>query len=214
MSGVAPALLFALLAMPAWAAGSGVVGENLLWLALILMSARLFAPLAQRIGFPAVLGELLLGVLLGNLALFGFHYFDQIARDPIIAFMAELGVARGVKALRGGGHPLPAVDVEKALAWVEGKMGIEFAERQRDAVRQAVTQKVSVNVGQELFDARLAIGGVRDKIVVHCDGKQVVTSLPPAEKYPGAFMVLDTGVAYERYFSEADLSSAAWVLAA
>ena len=92
MSGVAPALLFALLAMPAWAAGSGVVGENLLWLALILMSARLFAPLAQRIGFPAVLGELLLGVLLGNLALFGFHYFDQIARDPIIAFMAELGV--------------------------------------------------------------------------------------------------------------------------
>jgi len=92
MSGVAPALLLALLAMPAWAAGSGVVGENLLWLALILMSARLFAPLAQRIGFPAVLGELLLGVLLGNLALFGFHYFDQIARDPIIAFMAELGV--------------------------------------------------------------------------------------------------------------------------
>ncbi len=76
----------------AWAAGGGVVGENLLWLALILMSARLFAPLAQRVGFPAVLGELLLGVLLGNLGLFGFHYFDKIAQDPIIAFMAELGV--------------------------------------------------------------------------------------------------------------------------
>ncbi|MBU1237504.1 MAG: cation:proton antiporter [Gammaproteobacteria bacterium] len=85
-------LALALFAFPAWAAGSGVVGENLLWLALILMSARLFAPLAQRVGFPAVLGELLLGVLLGNLALFGFHYFDQIPRDPIIAFMAELGV--------------------------------------------------------------------------------------------------------------------------
>jgi len=83
-----------LVALPgiAWAAGSGVVGENLLWLALILMSARLFAPLAQRIGFPAVLGELLLGVLLGNLALFGFHYFDKVAQDPIIAFLAELGV--------------------------------------------------------------------------------------------------------------------------
>lgn len=89
------AALFLLLALPAsvaWAAGSGVVGENLLWLALILMSARLFAPLAQRIGFPAVLGELLLGVALGNLSLLGIHYFDQIPRDPIIVFMAELGV--------------------------------------------------------------------------------------------------------------------------
>jgi len=76
----------------AWAAGAGVVGENLLWLALILMSARLFAPLAQRIGFPAVLGELLLGVALGNLGLVGIDYFVQIPRDPIIAFLAELGV--------------------------------------------------------------------------------------------------------------------------
>ena len=79
-------------AWPAFAAGSGVVGENLLWLALIILAARLFAPLAQRVGFPAVLGELLLGVVLGNLGLIGFHYFDTIARDPIIMFMAELGV--------------------------------------------------------------------------------------------------------------------------
>ncbi|MDP1651712.1 MAG: cation:proton antiporter [Rhodocyclaceae bacterium] len=85
-------LLLALLPVPALAAGSGVVGENLLWLALILMSARLFAPLAQRIGFPAVLGELLLGVLLGNLSLIGIGLFDTIAKDPIIAFIAELGV--------------------------------------------------------------------------------------------------------------------------
>ena len=76
----------------AWAASAGVVGENLLWLAIILMAARLFSPLAQRIGFPAVLGELLLGVALGNLSLLGVHYFDAVANDPIIAFIAELGV--------------------------------------------------------------------------------------------------------------------------
>jgi Kef-type K+ transport system membrane component KefB len=86
------ALLLSLLPASAQAAGAGVVGENLVWLALILMSARLFAPLAQRLGFPAVLGELLLGVALGNLSLFGFHYFDSVAKDPIIAFLAELGV--------------------------------------------------------------------------------------------------------------------------
>ncbi len=85
-------LALALLPLPARAAGSAVVGENLLWLALILMSARLFAPLAQRIGFPAVLGELLLGVLLGNLSLVGIGLFDTIPQDPIIAFIAELGV--------------------------------------------------------------------------------------------------------------------------
>ena len=76
----------------ALAAGGGVVAENLLWLAIILMAARLFSPLAERVGFPAVLGELLLGVALGNLSLFGIQYFDSIAKDPIIAFMAELGV--------------------------------------------------------------------------------------------------------------------------
>ena len=85
-------LLWLLLPAGAHAAGAGVVGENLLWLALILLSARLFAPLAQKLGFPAVLGELLLGVALGNLSLFGLHYFDSVAKDPIIAFIAELGV--------------------------------------------------------------------------------------------------------------------------
>jgi Kef-type K+ transport system membrane component KefB len=79
-------------AWPALAAGSGVIGENLLWLVIIILAARLFAPLAERVGFPAVLGELLLGVVLGNLGLLGFHYFDGIPKDPIIMFMAELGV--------------------------------------------------------------------------------------------------------------------------
>ncbi|PKO83683.1 MAG: cation:proton antiporter [Betaproteobacteria bacterium HGW-Betaproteobacteria-11] len=86
--------LLLLLPLPAWAAAgaNAPVGENLLWLALILMSARLFAPLAQRIGFPAVLGELLLGVALGNLSLLGVTLFETIAHDPIVAFIAELGV--------------------------------------------------------------------------------------------------------------------------
>lgn len=82
----------ALLPAGAFAASSGAVGENLLWLAIILMSARLFAPLAARFGFPAVLGELLLGVVFGNLSLLGLGYFDAIAQDPIVAFLAELGV--------------------------------------------------------------------------------------------------------------------------
>ena len=97
--------LLALLPLSAFAAGSDVVGENLLWLALILMSARLFAPLARTLRFPAVLGELLLGVVLGNLTLFGIDYFDAIAKDPIIAFIAELGVIVLLLADRPGNAP-------------------------------------------------------------------------------------------------------------
>jgi exodeoxyribonuclease V alpha subunit len=62
-------------------------------------------------------------------------------------FLAELGVTRSVKALQQGGHPLPVTDVEKALAWVEQKMGITFADAQRDAVQAAMTQKLLVLTG-------------------------------------------------------------------
>ncbi|MCU0703994.1 MAG: ATP-dependent RecD-like DNA helicase [Fimbriiglobus sp.] len=76
---------------------------------------------------------------------------DSIEEQPLLylkpLFMAELGLARSLKVLREGGHPLPEVDMDKALAWVEKKMGIEFAERQREAVRQAVTNKVLVLTG-------------------------------------------------------------------
>jgi exodeoxyribonuclease V alpha subunit len=62
-------------------------------------------------------------------------------------FLAELGVARLVTALRGGPHPLPSVDVDAALRWVEGKMGVTFAGSQRAAVRAAVTEKMLVVTG-------------------------------------------------------------------
>ncbi|MCI0705790.1 MAG: ATP-dependent RecD-like DNA helicase, partial [Planctomycetia bacterium] len=62
-------------------------------------------------------------------------------------FMAELGVARAVKALASGPHPLPAVNVESAINWTEKKMGIAFAESQRKAIHAAVTQKMMVVTG-------------------------------------------------------------------
>jgi exodeoxyribonuclease V alpha subunit len=62
-------------------------------------------------------------------------------------YHAEVGAARGLRALLGGEHPLPQIDTEKALAWVEAKMGIEFAKAQREAVKQSVLQKVLVLTG-------------------------------------------------------------------
>jgi Kef-type K+ transport system membrane component KefB len=70
---------------------AALIDSTLLWLALILLGTRLLAPLAVRLAMPAVLGELLLGVVLGNLGLAGWHEFDGIGRDPVIAFLAQLG---------------------------------------------------------------------------------------------------------------------------
>jgi exodeoxyribonuclease V alpha subunit len=62
-------------------------------------------------------------------------------------FLAELGVARALLALRQGAHPLPALNVETALGWVENKMGLTLAPTQREAIRQAATRKLLVVTG-------------------------------------------------------------------
>lgn len=62
-----------------------------LWVAVILILAKLVS-LIERLGQPAVLGELVLGVILGNLVLVGITWFQPIAEDEIIQFLAELGV--------------------------------------------------------------------------------------------------------------------------
>jgi exodeoxyribonuclease V alpha subunit len=62
-------------------------------------------------------------------------------------FLAEVGVARAIHRLREGAHPLPAIKVETALAWVEQRMGLQLADTQRDAIRQAARAKVLVITG-------------------------------------------------------------------
>jgi Kef-type K+ transport system membrane component KefB len=61
-------------------------------LALVLVGARLGAALFRRLGQPEVLGELLVGVLLGNLGLLGFHAFDALAHSSGLDLLAEIGV--------------------------------------------------------------------------------------------------------------------------
>lgn len=62
-----------------------------LWIAVILLGARVGA-LVERWGMPAVLGELLVGVILGNLGLLGWRFFETVETDVVIRFLAELGV--------------------------------------------------------------------------------------------------------------------------
>ena len=59
---------------------------------LILIGARLGGALFERFGQSAVLGELLAGVLIGNLGLIGFHSFDGVRELPAIEVLAQIGV--------------------------------------------------------------------------------------------------------------------------
>src|SRR5207253_2983939 len=82
--------------MPAFllAAGSAQgdpVAGLVLSLALILLVAKLGGDLAARIGQPTVLGELLGGILLGNVPLFGHSLMDRLKNDPSVDMLGRIG---------------------------------------------------------------------------------------------------------------------------
>jgi exodeoxyribonuclease V alpha subunit len=89
-------------------------------------------------------------------------------------FLAELGVARGLQQLAQGEHPLAAIDAEAALAWVGRRIGLELAPSQREAIRQACTQKVLVITGgpgvgkTTIVRAVLEIFAAKDKRCALC----------------------------------------------
>ncbi|MSO20307.1 MAG: cation:proton antiporter [Acidobacteria bacterium] len=86
------------LALPAFAAEAessshiDPVAAVVLSLAVILLGAKLGGHLATRMGQPSVLGELAMGVVLGNLSLFGFTALDYLKTDPSIDMLSKLGV--------------------------------------------------------------------------------------------------------------------------
>src|SRR3989344_435080 len=69
----------------------GSAAVTFLWIAILLLVAKA-ASLVEKFGQPSVLGELVAGVILGNLAILGINFFEQVKTDSIILFLAELGV--------------------------------------------------------------------------------------------------------------------------
>jgi len=64
----------------------------LIGVAVILVAAKLAGEVFERVRQPGVLGELLAGVLLGNLVIFGFTRIEPLKTSETIAALAELGV--------------------------------------------------------------------------------------------------------------------------
>jgi Kef-type K+ transport system membrane component KefB len=67
------------------------VARIALFLACILIAAKLGGELAVRSGQPAVLGELLAGIALGNLAFLGIGFLEAMKRDPVLDVLGGIG---------------------------------------------------------------------------------------------------------------------------
>lgn len=72
--------------------GHDHISAILLSLIVILLAAKIGGDLAVRFHQPEVLGELVVGMALGNLSLLGIMMFEFIQTDVVISVLSELGV--------------------------------------------------------------------------------------------------------------------------
>jgi Kef-type K+ transport system membrane component KefB len=66
--------------------------DILIGLAILLVVAKAMGDVFERLGQPAVLGEILAGVVLGNLNLLGWGWFDWLTEQQALQGLAEIGV--------------------------------------------------------------------------------------------------------------------------
>ena len=90
------ATFWLLFAAPLYAAeGSGhtdPVAGVVLSLAIILVAAKIGGHFARRVNQPPVLGELIAGMILGNLTLGGFSGLEYLKTDAAVNLLAGIGV--------------------------------------------------------------------------------------------------------------------------
>jgi Na+:H+ antiporter len=72
-------------------ASADSLAHLVLALALLLVTGRLGASAARRLGQPSVLGELLVGIVLGNLPAVGVTRLAPLVGDGSVALLAQLG---------------------------------------------------------------------------------------------------------------------------
>ena len=68
------------------------VAPVLLALAIVLLAARVGGEIAIRARQPEVLGELVIGILLGNLPLLGITQLEYLKTEPTLDMLARIGV--------------------------------------------------------------------------------------------------------------------------
>lgn len=74
------------------AGGEAEFAKVLLALVVVLIAAKLGGDIFARLGQPAVLGELIFGIAIGNACLFGFRGFEFIENNEGVQILSHVGV--------------------------------------------------------------------------------------------------------------------------
>ena len=81
----------------------------------------------------------------------GIVIADSVGETPCVFLVglhrAERGIAERLLRLANGRPPWPWIDPDKALPWVEKRVGLALAESQRTAIRLALRSKVLILTG-------------------------------------------------------------------
>jgi Kef-type K+ transport system membrane component KefB len=72
--------------------GSSEVSDVLLGLIIILLAAKIGGDIVERFKQPAVLGELIIGMIIGNMVLVGVDIFEPFEHSVTLEVLAEIGV--------------------------------------------------------------------------------------------------------------------------
>lgn len=62
-------------------------------------------------------------------------------------YILEQGIVKELFRIKGGISNLRAIDMEKALFWIQKKQGIQFAEAQKEAIRTSFSEKIHIITG-------------------------------------------------------------------
>lgn len=99
---------------------------------------------------------------------------DWLYLKPL--YSAESGVARAIRVLASGNHPMPEIDTAAALRWVEKKMRLELAPTQRKAIEAATRDKVLVITGGPGVGKTTIVRGVIE--IFHAKGQRIALAAP------------------------------------
>ena len=76
---------------------------------------------------------------------------DHVGETPCVflagLYRAEKVIADRLALLSTGALPWPVIDAEKALPWIEKRVGLDLARSQKEAIRLALTSRVMVITG-------------------------------------------------------------------
>jgi Kef-type K+ transport system membrane component KefB len=154
-------------------AGGISVSEFLLLLAVILVAAKILGELAERLGQPAVIGELLAGVLLGP-SLIGFvdptlPSLHLLAEIGVVLLLFGIGLETDLKRLLSVGGAAFAVAVVGVVLpfalgyWVSRSLGLELLPA---IVAGAALTATSVGITARVFSDLGRLKSVEGQIVL------------------------------------------------